>query len=89
MSSFEEMDDNLDNSTYNDNDDFDIWNIHSLINHISKNKLGFFLFLIVFLIIYSINSIIFSIHNSIPIPGIQNTLPMQLPQNMKRRHKKR
>ena len=94
MSEFKEIDDYNENFiTYND--DFDIWNIKSIISHINSNKLGFLLLLFVFVIIYSIdyinsiNSIMFSITTPIQIPGVSNSMPMQLPQNDKRRNKKR
>jgi len=94
MSEFKEIDDYEDNVTYNDNDDFDLWNIDSVIKHIQSNKLGFLLLLFVFVIIYiidyinRINSSIFGISNPMPIPGMQNTLPMQLPKMVKRKQKK-
>lgn len=94
MSEFKEIDDYQENITYNEDDDFDLWNIHSLLNHIQSNKLGFLLLLFVFVIIYiidyinRINSSIFGISNPMPMPGMQNTLPMQLPKMVKRKQKK-
>lgn len=89
MSSYKEIDDYDENNIgIHDDDDFDILNMRSLIMHINSNKLGFFLLFLVFVIIYiidyinGINSMIFGISNSGPIPGIQNTFTMQLPGKM-------
>lgn len=93
MSEFEQIDIYDETININDNDDFDVWNIKSIISHINSNKLGFLLLCIVFFIIYAIdyinnlNSGIFGMSNSVPIPGIQNTLPIQLPKNFKRKTK--
>jgi hypothetical protein len=94
MSEFKEIDDYNENFIVVD-DDFNIFDIKSVVSHINANKLGFVLLLFVFIIIYvidyinRINSFVFSITNPIQIPGVSNSMPMQLPQNMKRKTKKR
>lgn len=92
MSEYKEKNEYDDNTNDFFDDDFDIWDINSVISHITSNKLGFLLLAFVFVIIYiidyisRINSMIFSMPSPVPILGMQNTIPMQVP---KRKFKKR
>jgi hypothetical protein len=73
-------------------EDFDIWDIKTIFNYIISRPIQFVLLLLVFIIIYfvdyisQINSAIYGVTQSIPIPGQQqHTQPKQLlPQKKKK-----
>ena len=70
------------------NEDFSIYNINSIINFIKENYIQILLFILVFIIIYvvdyisNINAMIFAMPS--PIPGVSPTQPkLNLPKGKK------